>query len=126
MLDLQCEMVSKFITQEDPFLKKNNSFFFGTKVAGYKKVFFFLCICIADFEKLNAVRPFLLIFILKLLLFFLKGDRIFYVFQDMFVSCTQCEQGQKGYFLYLVYLGSLYEFIYRVTGLVFYIENCSI
>ena len=41
MLDLQCKMVSKFITQEDPFLKKNNSFFFGTKVAGYKKVFFF-------------------------------------------------------------------------------------
>lgn len=35
-------MALKFITQEDPFLKKNNSFFFGTKVAGYKKVFFYV------------------------------------------------------------------------------------
>ena len=42
MLDLQYKMVLKFITQEDPFLKKNNSFFFGTKVAGYKKMFFYV------------------------------------------------------------------------------------
>lgn len=33
ILDLRFKTVLKFITQEDPFLKKNNSLVFATKVA---------------------------------------------------------------------------------------------